>query len=177
MLKHAFRSLVLTLCLGLATGVAMADLPAPVKIGVLDWQQLLSKAPQAEAAGKRLEKKFEKPKNEFISKQKGYQSKREMWERDKDTMASAERAKKEKEVAKMEQELRRMNEELQSDYAAAQREEMDEFLKTVKEVVDKFAKEANYDLVLPQETTVYVSPQIDLTAKILELLEKNYKKS
>lgn len=176
MLKQLVR-FVMVGVVSLGTGALLAaDAPATFNIGVLDWQVLLAKAPQADAAGKRLEKEFEKPKNDLINKQKEFQSKREKMQRDADTLSSAEKTKREKELVKMEQDLRRLDEELRSDYTARHREEMDNFIKTVKDVVDKLAEEQKYDVVLPQEATLYVADRINITAKVLERLEKSGKK-
>ena len=46
-MKYIIRSILLTLCLSLGTTLALAS-DSSTKIGVLDWQQLLAKAPQAE---------------------------------------------------------------------------------------------------------------------------------
>lgn len=166
--------ILLSMCLGFGSG-AMAD-DTSSKIGVLDWQLLLSKAPQAEAAGKRLEKEFQGSKDKFVNKQKEFQTEREKMQRDGDVMSAEQRGKKEKALAKMEQDLRRMDEELRSDYTTRHREEMDTFIKEVKDVVDKLAEEDKYDLVLSQEAALYVSDRIDVTAKVLERLEKKKRK-
>ncbi len=168
------KSILLTVCVSLGSTLAIASDTA-TKIGVLDWQQLLSKAPQAEEAGKRLEKEFQAPKDKLVNKQKEFQAKREKLQRDKDVMTATEKAKKEKELAKTEQDLRRMDEELRSDYTTRHREEMDDFIKTVREIVDSFAKEEKYDLVIPQEATLYMADRIDITEKVLEKLEKSAK--
>jgi outer membrane protein len=159
------------LCVSLGSSFAMAS-DTPVKIGVLDWQQLLSKAPQAEEAGKRLEKEFQSPKDKLVNKQKEFQSKRDKMQRDKDVMSAADRGKKEKDLAKMEQDLRRLDEELRADYTTRHREEMDNFVTLVRSEVEKLAQEEKYDLVLPQEATLYIADRIDITEKVLERLEK-----
>ena len=79
-MKHIIRSTFLAVCLTLLSCIAIAD--EATKIGVFDWQQLLSKAPQAEAAGKRLEKEFEGPKDKLIAKQKEFQTKRDKMQRE-----------------------------------------------------------------------------------------------
>lgn len=145
---------------------------ASMKIGVLDWQQLLTKAPQAEEAGKRLEKEFQARKDKLMGKQKEFQAKQEKLQRDRDTMSDAERSKSEKDLTKIQQDLRHLDEELRSDYTARHREEMDEFIKIVREVVDKLAAEEKYDLVLPQEATLFMNERIDVTEKVLQRLAK-----
>jgi len=157
--------------------VSTLAVASDTKIGVLDTQQLLTKAPQAEEAGKRLDKEFQGPKDKLINKQKEFQTKRDKLQRDKDVMSAVERGKKEKELAKMEQDLRRLDEELRADITTRHREEMDDFVKTVREEVEKLAKEEKFDLVLPQEATLYVAESIDITNKVLERLEKAAKTS
>lgn len=176
-MKYVIRSILLTLCLGISSVAFAADTNGVTRIGVLDWQLLLSKSPQAEEAAKRLEKEFQAPKDKLVNKQKEFQTKREKMQRDADAMSVAERGKKEKELAKMEQDLRRLDEELRSDYTTRHREEMDNFIKEVKDVVDKFADEEKYDVVFPQEATLYIADKIDITEKILARLEKMAKSS
>lgn len=182
-LKHLIRTF-LPICLlvfGVPAAFAAAEAtpaskeghPAPItKIGVLDWQQLLTKAPQAEEAGKRLEKEFQARKDKLINKQKEFQSKQEKLQRDRDTMSDAERVKSDKDLTKLQQDLRHMDEELRSDYTARHREEMDDFIKIVREVVDKLAAEEKYDLVIPQEATLFMNERIDVTEKVLQRLSK-----
>ncbi len=191
MLKHLIRLISLALVLIFGTSVSMAAptpaaapaVPAvqstnpetpslPTKIGVLDWQQLLSKAPQAEEAGKRLEQEFKTPKDNLLKKQKDFQAKQEKLGRDKDVMSEAERKKLENELTKMQQDLRRQDEELRSDYTARHQEEMGDFLKVVREVVDTLAKEKKFDLVLPQDATIYMAERVNVTDDVLESLRK-----
>lgn len=174
-MKNLVKCLCFFVCLGFGS-VAMAN-DATTRIGVLDWQLLLSKSPQAEDASKRLEKEFQGPKEKFINKQKEFQVRREKMQRDADVMSVAERGKKEKELVKMEQDLRRMDEELRSEYTTRHQEEMSNFIKEVKDVLDKVADEEKYDLVLSQEAALYVAERIDITAKVLEKLEKKSKSS
>ena len=154
-----------------ATTVAAATVTS-MKIGVLDWQQLLQKAPQAEEAAKRLEKEFQGPKTTFMNKKKEFEAKQEKLQRDRDTMSPAELAKTEKELNKLQQELRFQDEELRSNYTSRHREEMDEFIKIVREVVDKLATDEKYDLVLPQEATLFINERIDVTDQVLKRLAK-----
>ena len=149
-----------------------ASASVQTKVGVLDWQLLLAKAPQAEEAGKRLEKEFQARKDAFIAKQKDFQTKQEKLGRDKDVMAEVERKKVENDLTKAQQDLRRLDEELRSDYTARHREEMDDFLKVTREVVDTLAKDKKYDLVLPQDATIYVADRVDITEEVLESLKK-----
>lgn len=176
-MSKLIRLVFMTIALVGSTVAFAADAPAAkleapsLKVGVLDWQRLIATAPQAKEAGKRLEKEFQEPGELLNNKQKEFQTKREKLLRDQDILSKAERAKKEKELVRIEQDLRRMDEELRSESAARHREEMDEFVKTVRSIVETYAKKEKYDLVLPQEVMVYFGERVDVTDKILGLLE------
>ncbi|MEY3183009.1 MAG: hypothetical protein RLZ35_994 [Pseudomonadota bacterium] len=146
-----------------------------LKIGVLDWQLLVAKSPQAEQAGKRLEKEFKERKEVFLEKQKQLEKKHEQFQRNKDIMAEAERVKAERELTKLQQDLRNLQEENQADYTARHREEMEKFLSTVKSIVDAYGKEEQFDLILPQDTTLFSADRIDVTNTILEKLKADKK--
>lgn len=142
------------------------------KIGVLDWEVILTESPQAKEAKSRLDKEFQARKDKLYSTQKEYQTKQEKLQKDRDILSEAERVKLDKELGKMQQELRHMDEELRSDYTLSHRDEMDKFVKIVREVVEKLAQEEKYDLVIPQEATLYMANRIDVTEKVLQRLNK-----
>ncbi len=168
---------VLGLLLGLslssvALGAADAVAATAPKLGVLDWQRLVSTAPQAKEAGKRLEAEFQGVSQKLTEKQNDFQAKRSKMQRDKDVLSVAERAKKEKELTKLEQDIRRMDEELRAETTTRHREEMDDFLRLVREVVEKLGQEQGYDAIFSQEVMAYYAERIDITDMILERLQK-----
>lgn len=163
----------LLIFLGSSMAFANANEITPAnKIGVLDWELLLTESPQAKEAKTRLDKEFQGRKDKLYSTQKEYQSKQEKLQRDREIMSEPERVKLDKELSKMQQELRHMDEEFRADYTASHRDEMEKFVKTVREVVEKIAKEEKYDLVIPQEATLYMANRIDVTEKVLQYLTK-----
>src|SRR5689334_13079150 len=130
------RSILFAACLILSATVVVASDEPPIKIGIFNLQQLVSKAPQAEEARKRLESEFQISKERFDNKQKEYQAKRDNYTRNKDILSTSKRNKEEKELVKMEQELRRLEEEFRADSEIRNREEMGNFITTVKGAVD-----------------------------------------
>ncbi len=155
-----------------STENAIANTSKGLKVGVLDVQELLTKSPQAVEAGKRLEKEFQARKDKLIGKQKDFQSKQESFQRNRDVMSEIERKKSEKELEKMQKDLQHSEEELRSDITSRHKEETDEFMDTVRNLVAKLADEEKYDLILYQETTVHFAESIDITEKMLNLMAK-----
>lgn len=178
-MKHLIQFIIAPI-VALALSVSMAfageeAAPAVTKVGVVNWQQLLTKAPQAEEAGKRLEKEFQARESKLMAKQKEFQTKQEKLHRDREVLSEAERSKLERDLSKMQQDLRHLDEEYRSDRTARHREEMDEFLNLVREEVEKLAQEEKYDLVLPQETTMFMAERIDITDKVMQRLASKAK--
>lgn len=171
-LKHLIRLIVLPLSLWIGCSVALAAADMPTKIGVLDWQQLLAQAPQAKAAGERLEKEFQRPKDDLMAMQKKFVAQRDKFQRDKDVLSVTERAKKEKELQKLEADLRHKDEQLRSEYSTRHQEEMNNFITEVRAVVDELAKADKFDLILPQEATLFMADRIDVTDAVLSRLQK-----
>lgn len=175
-MKHFIRLLSLVLSLSLGSTLVFAETVQSAenaaKLGVLDWQRLVSTAPQAKEAAKRLETEFQGPSQKLNDKQNDFQAKRTKLQRDRDVLSASERAKKEKEVAKLEQEIRRLDEELRAETTTRHREEMDDFLRVVREVVEKFGQEKQYDAIFSQEVMAYFSDRVDITDQILDRLQK-----
>lgn len=174
-MNHLIRWVSVPACtillgISLAVGAAEGASASGLKVGVIDWQPLLTKSPQSEEASARLESEFKEPKANLIKKQKEFQEKQAKLQRDKDTMSAADLAKSEKELTKMGQDYRRMEEEFRTNLSERQRTEMEDFMKKVREVVDKLATEEKYDLVIPQDATVFIAERIDMTDKVLEKL-------
>ena len=171
LLSSAFWFLTLVYLFS-ANGTVFAKVAeSPLRLGILDWQQLLVKAPQAEEAGKRLDKEFQPRKDRLIAKQKELQIKMDKWQKDKEIMNDTERNKTDKTLTKAQLEIRRLDEEFRADYSARHREEMDEFLKLVKETVEKMAVQEKYDLILPQDVVFYSSDKIDITETVFDALK------
>lgn len=175
-IKSLIRLILLPfLLIGISSPVAFAttnEIAPANKIGVLDWEVILTESPQAKEAKNRLDKEFQVRKDKLYNTQKEYQAKAEKSQRDRDILSEAEKVKLEKEINKMQQELRHMDEEFRADYTASHREEMDKFVKIVREVVEKVAQEEKFDVVIPQEATLFMSNRIDVTEKVLERLNK-----
>ena len=99
-MNHSIRIVGLLLGLSLSSVLLAADAAVSTtpKLGVLDWQRLVSTAPQAKEAGKRLEAEFQGVAQKLTEKQNDFQAKRTKMQRDKDVVSLAERTKKEKEL-------------------------------------------------------------------------------
>jgi Skp family chaperone for outer membrane proteins len=89
---------------------------------------------------------------------------------------------KEKETKKTELEtkvkaLQDYDRQKQADLRKEQDEKMKEILKDIEDAVKKYSEKEGYTMVFNDRVLVYQTKDMDITDKILEILNKNYKKS
>ena len=85
-------------------------------------------------------------------------------------MSDSERRKLESDIRNEMRELNRTNSELREDFNLRRNEELGKFQKQVLDVINSLAKEEGFDLVINDSATVYASPQVDVTDKVLKRL-------
>ncbi len=162
-------SLLLAAALALPLSMAQA---ADVKIGFVSIGKILSSAPQAEAASKRLEKEFAPRQKALVEAQKSLRKLEEKLNKDGAAMSESQRRNLEGDIRNQMRELNRTNGELREDFNMRRNEELGKFQKQVLEIINSVAKEEGFDLVVNDGATLYVSPQVDVTDKVLSRLSR-----
>lgn len=70
--------------------------------------------------------------------------------------------------------VKRIREEFTEDFNFRRNEEIGKLQKLVSETILSLAKENKYDIIL-NESVIYASEQVDITANVLKRLRKLYK--
>ena len=161
------RKVLIATALALPISLAQA---ADVKIGFVSIAKILNSAPQAEAASKRLEKEFAPRKKGLDDAVKALRRQEEKLAKDGAVMSDAQRRSLEGEIRNQARELKRTGDEFREDFNLRRNDELGKFQKEVMEVVNSVAKEEGFDLVVNDSATLYVSPQVDVTEKVLKRL-------
>lgn len=156
----------------MATFVHAAD----TRIGIVNTAKLLKEAPQAEAARKKLESEFAPRDVKIVDLQKLIKSLEDKLSKDAAIMSDAARKKQEREIVSKKRDIKRSREEFTEDFNFRRNEEIGKLQKLVSETILSLAKEKQYDIIL-NESVIYVSPQVDITANVLKRLHKLYKKN
>lgn len=166
-------NLIVALSLFLASSFAYADF----KIGLVDKQVLGQDSLYAKNVHEKMKKEFAARQETLIAKEKDLMMKYEAFERDKDVLSDAERAKKERELIKLKQTLQQESESFQHDVMQRQEKEGAAFEKLVSDVLTEIAKEEKLDLILQQQVALYSNRKADYTYKALQALDKRYKEA
>ena len=156
----------LFLMLMLLAGVSHAEL----KIGYVNMQKVLEKAPQSAKAKSRLETEFSPREKALNSQVKEIKTLEDKMSKDSAVMSDEERRKLEKDVLEKKRDATRAQQEMSEDFNMRRNEELGNIQKRVYEAVRALAKEESFDLLLA-DGVMYANDQIDVTNRVLQKME------
>jgi outer membrane protein len=164
--QHANKAgRVLALLLAFLPVVAGAQ--DAVRIGYVDMKRLLDNAPQVVAGRNRLER-------EFAARDAALQAEEKRADDLRVRLATAGGADAEalrRELDALDRSVKRKREGLRTDLKTRSDQELDRSWREINEAVVEFAREQNYDLIVPSPV-VYASPKADVTDRILDRLRR-----
>lgn len=154
----------------IAAAVLAAPARADIKVGVVNYAQLLQGSPQAKAADDAIRADFAPRETELRSQQTQLKAKEDRLQKDAATMSEAQRASAEKELRDGYRDLARKQQEAQDDFNSRRNEEMSRLQRSLVEEVTTYAKAQNFDVVLA-DGVIYYSKALDITPAILTALQ------
>lgn len=161
------------LCLAglLVTGLAGAQ---QLKIGYVNFGQLMQESPQAATVREALQEEFAPRQREIVARATELQEKQEQIQRDLDVMGPEERRNAENELRRDDRELKRQQQEFQEDANLRQNEALRQLQGELFREVQTYATQAGFDLVIAEAGVVYASDAIDITAQVLKQLNAKF---
>lgn len=146
---------------------------AQEKICTVDLLRVFDEYKKREDFDKELESKTkakEAERNKLIDELKEIQDKLAL-------LSDQEKEKKQKELTAKSQKLQELDQRLKQDFRKDWDEKLRQILEDIKKVVEEFAKKEGYTFVLDSKAMLYGSKETDVTPRIVETLNKNYKKT
>jgi len=144
----------------------------PTKIGYFNFLKLVNSVPQAKIAEERLAREFEPRQSKITEMDKALQAQSTELEKNSLLLSDSQRVEKERELRAKDRELKLLYQEYQEELELRRNEETRSIQKLVYQAVVDIAKAEGYDLILEQGT-VYASPRVDITAKVLQRITEN----
>ena len=155
---------------GLSFG-ALADANAnEIKIGIVNTEKILREAAPAVKAQKKIEKEFLPRDQELQKMAKQAKVLQEQLEKEGTTLPEADRRNKERDLANLNREYQRAQRQLREDLSLRQNEEFASILERANRAIQVIAEAEKYDLILQLQDSVYRSPRIDITDKVIKAL-------
>lgn len=146
------------------------------KIGVINLQMAITGTKDGQKAGNDMQARFNPKKVEFDQRQSEIGKLQEQLSRGGTTISEEERARLTREIDQKTKALNRDTEDARTELDQAEQKIMNELGGGIMAVIDKYAKDNGYVLVLdissPQTPVVYRSDSIEITKDIIELYDK-----
>ena len=155
-----------------------APSPPPTKVGIIAFQNAIISTKDGQKAAADLTAKFAPKKTELEKKQSTIAQLQDQLRKGSNTMSEEA---KEKLMREIDQDTKAMNRESEDDQAELDQEQnkiMQELGQRIMAVIDKYAKDNGYALILDvssQQTPVlYATNSIDITQDIIKLYDQAY---
>ena len=158
---------------GLALALACAAFVAPAhaqefKAGFVNTDRIFRAANSAKQAQARLEQEFSKREKELVDLGNSIKAMSEKFEREAPTLSESQRAARQKQIIEQDREFQRKQREFQEDLNARKNEELQQVLDRANKVIKQVAEAEKYDVILQE--AVYINPRLDITDKVLKVL-------
>lgn len=143
---------------------------AGLRIAVVNYGVLLQNSPQAKAAVDSLRAEFAPKQRTLQTEATALKAKEDTLKKNEATMTQDQRDQAELDLRERYQDLARKQTEIQDDVNTRRNELMSELQKTLVQVVQSYAKQQRYDLVLA-DGVIYADNALDITPAILSALK------
>lgn len=170
-MRKWFAIIVGSLCIFLSSQV----LAESAKLGVVNVALLLEKAPQAQAAGKNLEKEFGPQQSELKQLAKQLEQKQQAFQKNQLVMSDTQKLTAEREISMMSRDIQRKRNDIQELVNIRRNEELASLQNLVNKAIREIGKQEKYDLIL-YEGIAYTNDRLDITQTVLEYLQKEFQK-
>jgi outer membrane protein len=150
-------------------GAAQAQ-AAGLRIAVVNYAQLLQESPQAQAAVASLRAEFGPKQRSLQAQAAQLKTKEDALKKNEATMTQDQRDQAELDLRERYQDLARKQTEIQDDVNTRRNELMSQLQKTLQQVVQSYARQQRFDLVLA-DGFIYADTALDITPAILNALK------
>lgn len=143
---------------------------AELKIGVVDIQDVLSKAPQIKTMNDAIQAQFKDRYEELSALQKKGAELQEKLARDEMTMTAAQKFEASRQLKALDSDFKLKQAFLQEDIGMANKQEQLKIMKKIQDAVTKVAADGKFDLILKSEAALHVNSSIDISDKVLTIV-------
>lgn len=164
---------VLALCTAALSSVAQTN----GKVAVINIQSAIVSTKDGQKAAGEIEARFNPKKAEFEKRQTEISQLQDQLNRGRNTLSEEAQQNLARQIDQKTKSLKYDTEDAQADLQQEDQKIMGELYGRIRAVIDKYAKDNGYVLVLnvgaQQSTVTYASSAIDITRDIIELYDKN----
>lgn len=161
-----FGILVSAILLSAGIAVSHADTAAPIKVAIVNVQQVLQQSPRVVTLSKQLEGEFKGRQTKIGDEQKALQDELDNFKKESPTMSQKERDSMQKKIASDRADLVKKVVSYQQDLQKEQNKIMQGILGDLNGIVSAIAKKESYALVLDSQAVIYAADGSDITKDV-----------
>lgn len=143
-----------------------ADASAPMKVAIVNVQQVLQQSPRVAELSKKLESEFKNRQAKIGEGQKSLQAELEKFKKESPTMNQKDRDAMQKKIASERSDLVKQVVAYQQDLQKEQNKIMQGILSDLNGIVSSIAKNQNYNLVLDSQAVIFAADGNDITKDV-----------
>lgn len=163
MLKKILIASMLILSMGSASAAEM-------KIGVIDMQYVLSKAPQVKTLNEKVQDMFKDRYESLTALRKKGVELQEKMKRDEMTLTNAEKRKISRDLAVLDNDFKTKQAFLQEDIKIANNQEQYKLLQIIRKAIAKVVADEKFDLIIKGEVAEHVNPAYNISDKVIAII-------
>ncbi len=167
-MKKIFPVLFAICLLGSAAAAAADNL----KIGYIVTPQLMAESKAGKDAQGKLKKRLEDAQKALDAKLQSVKKLEADIDKKMTVLNDDEKKKLSDEYERQMRDAKRMKEDYQRELTKVESEVMGEINRKMRAVIEKFAKDGGYDLILDAGQALYISNKGDVTSEIIALADK-----
>lgn len=143
---------------------------APSRIGFIYTERLMTESKLAKAADAKIEAEFSKRQKSIQDTISRFKALSDKFDSEASTLAEPERTKRARELIDLDKDVQRTQREFREDLIQRKSEERAAIASKAYKLLEQIAEQEKLDIILQE--SIWVSPRIDLTDKVLKLLDK-----
>ena len=163
---------VYLILIALALSLGFGAQAAEVKIGVIDFQQVVEKSEPSQRVEAWLKKEGERTEAELTNVQDELKSLKEKMEREAMVMSREAREEKEIEFRVKARNFQEKEQDFRKMYVEKRNKEVNNLRKVVVEIAQEIGKKEGFTMVMSNAGVLYNDPAIDLTDKVVAMLNQ-----
>jgi len=160
-----------------ASAQTQSQTPSQTKVGIIAFQNAIISTKDGQKAAAELTAKFAPRKSDLEKKQSTIAQLQDQLRKGTNTMSEDAKQKLMREIDQNTKSLNRETEDAQAELDQEQNKIMQELGQRIIAVIDKYAKENGYSLIVDvssqQTPVIYAANSIDITQDIIALYDKN----
>jgi outer membrane protein len=177
--RHLFRGFALAACLLAGFPSAHAQQASGgTKVAIINIQDAVTRTQEGQKRLAALQEEFRPKGDELGKKAQDVQTLRQQLAKGANTMSEEAQRNLQRDIQQKERDLKRDNEDLEAEFGRRQQEILNDIFGKVKAVIQKYAREQGYSIVLdissPQSPVVDAFNELDITGAVIQQYDEQH---